>query len=149
MVKSIRHCRKIYFQELKTDYFATAGRKTAPISPHIFRFGREGMKNAANRRGEILSLCFFPPEIPPSAPLQTQDGSAVATVKRTLLFGVLLFFFFFNLLGPVAADCAEIFVIYAKTIQQTPDDKSTPASNIGMEGGGANSSTGTPTLVRF
>lgn len=94
MVKSIRHCRKIYFQELKTDYFATAGRKTAPISPHIFRFGREGMKNAANRRGEILSLCFFPPEIPPSAPLQTQDGSAVATVKRTLLFGVLLFFFF-------------------------------------------------------
>lgn len=40
----------------------------------------------------------------------------------------------------MAADCAETFVIYAKkkkTIQQTPDDKSTPASNIRMEGGGA------------
>lgn len=97
------------------------------------------MKNAANRREEILSLCFLPPppEIPPPAPLQTQDGSAVATVKRTLVgfwcFGSL----FLYLLGPVAADCAETFVIYAKTIQQAPDDKSTPASNIGMEGGGA------------
>lgn len=34
-------------------------------------------------------------------------------------------------------NCAETFVIYAKTIQQIPDDKSTPASNIEMEGGGA------------
>lgn len=76
-------------------------------------------------------MCSLPPEIPPPAPLQTQDGSAVATVKRTLVG-------FFYLLGPVAADCAETFVSYAKTIQQTPDNKSTPASNSGMEGGGAN-----------
>lgn len=139
-VKSIHHCRKINFQELKTDYFTTVGRKTAPISPSS---GTEGMKNAANRREEILSLCFFPPRNPPSCSI-TDPRWICCSYSQTDTCGFWLVFlwggegFFFYLLGSVAADCAETFVIYAKTIQQTPDDKSTPASNIGMEGGGAN-----------
>ena len=52
------------------------------------------MKKAEERGKEILSLCFFPPEIPPPAPLQTQDGSAVATNGHLWLFLVHFFFLF-------------------------------------------------------
>lgn len=136
-VKSIRRCCKIHIQELKSWSFSHCETSDcADISPRL-EFWDGGNKT------NILSLCFFPPEIPPPAPLQTQDGSAVATVKWTLVgfcfwfFCCCFFVVFFYLLGPVEVNCAETFVIYAKTIQQTPDEKSTPASNIEMEGGGA------------
>lgn len=84
-----------------------------------------------NQKGDI-EFVFSPPRNPPSCSI-TDPRWICCSYSKTDSCGV-----FFYLLGPVAADCAETFVSYAKTIQQTPDNKSTPASNSGMEGGGAN-----------
>lgn len=85
-VKSIRRCCKIHIQELKSWSFSHCETSDcADISPRL-EFWDGGNKT------NILSLCFFPPEIPPPAPLQTQDGSAVATVKWTLV-GFCFWFF--------------------------------------------------------
>lgn len=63
----------------------------------------------------LALFLFFPAEIPPPAPLQTQDGSAVAKNGQQL-------FFFNNFLGPVAADCAETFYL-------CKDDPTTPSKH--------------------
>lgn len=101
-------------------------------------------------------MLFFPlTEIPPPAPLQTQDGSAVATMDIRLFF----FFFFTFFFGPVAADCAETFLFMQRrstNTKQTPDGKSQhKPANRDLKGGEqiqqklATSSTDTATLVCF
>ena len=57
-------------------------------------------------------FCLLSPEIAAPAPLQTQDGSAVA--KRTQRL-----FFCFSFLGPVAADCAETFLFMQRRSTNT------------------------------
>lgn len=103
-------------------------------------------------------MLFFPPptEIPPPAPLQTQDGSAVAKMDITVVF---LFFFLLFFFGPVAADCAETFLFMQRrstNTKQTPDGKSQhKPANRDLKGGKqiqhklATSSTDTATLVCF
>lgn len=107
-----------------------------------------------------LFLLFSPPEIPPPAPLQTQDGSAVAKTDTTVVFFCFCFVLFS---GPVAADCAETFLFMQRrsnSTKQTPDGKSqhqpaTSGSKWGAGGGqilqkrATSSSTDTATLVCF
>lgn len=93
-------------------------------------------------------VSVFPPEIPPPAPLQTQDGSAVAKTDTTVVLRCFIFwsvFFFFPLLfGPVAADCAETFLFMQRrstNTKQTPDGNSQhkPANRDLREGDGGGS----------
>lgn len=102
-------------------------------------------------------ILFFPPEIPPPAPLQTQDGSAVAKTDTTVVF------FFFPFWPGGCRLCRNFFFLFMQrrstNTKQTPDGKSQhKPANRDLKGGWgrgkyttklATSSTDTATLVCF
>lgn len=105
---------------------------------------------------------IFLAEIPPPAPLQTQDGSAVAKNGHNGCFFLFIFWFIFFLARWLQA-VPQHFFIYAKTINQptTPSKRPTLhvsiSQQLGIQRGDrdeyntklATSSTDTATLVCF